>query len=113
MPVETEEMIDADTVFSERKKYTSKEREYSDRARRELKPFCFSCFSIDHVNSDAKEFNDYVITSKPVKTLDVFHHKDSTKQVGRNIDFKCPKNHGVTLYLSMNEIPIYDGKEKK
>lgn len=112
-----EQIISPIETFSERTRYKQLERELKEvelQFRKEGKAACFSCMTVDYNGSQVKELKEYIITTKPLKTREVYHNKDNTKWVGRDIEFSCNRGiHKVTLALEANEAKALESKEVK
>ena len=97
-------MVDYKDVKREdvEKQYRTKIKIWDEDARKAGKAFCHTCARIDFNNGKlASDWTAY-ITLNLVGTSEIRDQKDNSKVIGTTEDFKCPKDHGISI---MKEFP--------
>jgi len=90
--------------------------EWQQRARQELTPVCTACANIDYMKGRMKDYNDYIKDIKEVRRSETFikEHKGKSETAVKYIliDYKCPRNHGISMQYSQIEHEELSKKKK-
>lgn len=114
MPEETKKFIPATTVKQNYRPYTEachKAHEHMDKTK---KPVCIRCMKQDFDRGRMQPLNHYIKQKyELVAEAKIKHPKDPTHIIGKTRDYRCPRNHGITVQEQWEDDTLPIVKTKK